>query len=111
MGTRSAYIEREWQVSDLGQSCAFVDHGCTNKPSYSVLGTLVVPKRLRKAREGSSDVPLLLAFCCDECMPHLMEWMPRAEIIPFDEVPPRMVPAMMEYVVGGWLREARFTSQ
>lgn len=105
MGTRSSHHTRE-----IGRSCAFVQDGCTNSPAYSMIGPFVVPDRVVKGspRAKQDRIPIMLAFVCEDCMPRAMEWMPEAEITPFDEIPPSMLPLFMDRVFGRRLREVRF---
>lgn len=108
MGKRS----RQRKRSVMGDKCAFVREGCTNHPAYSLIGPFVVPERLVKANPAAKQdrIPVMLAFVCEDCMPRAMEWMPEAEITPFDEVPPSMMPMLMQHVFGGQLPEVQFVA-
>jgi hypothetical protein len=52
----------------------------------------------------------MLCFVCSDHVPAALEWMPEAEVSSFEELPPAVLPGLMDQMFGGQLPEVAFTA-
>lgn len=104
MGKRSSALKGHVHV--MGTECAFhAAEGCVNVPQYTFWGPVEGPQGKRPLRQAGF---IATAFVCSEHVVEAMEWMPRAEIIPFSEIRPALIAGWQEAIAGQCFPEIAF---